>query len=914
MTSMRGLSKKGDLEITLLDTKGIKSGDIFCIIDLPPNKPFKTHLFKGPDPTFNEKFTLDLMTLNDEEITIVVKEQKPAGSKFLGQIQIPIKALSITPTPQAYFLTDRPLKAGKTPKVVTGSIQIQLGFVHRYQKKTKKIPSPEMKSTSPVQSVPPSSSSSSISDNRSTYSSSDSLNSTDSISSMLEAGGSLSSRSTTDDIEYSREEAVIIDETLKDKESIVMKQLTQQKNFIKQYGETIRKREREGDKTIAGDKIKIQQMQKELDEMEKLVTQSTPSLQQMTNSLLSDIEGLSRSTSKSTMRVATVKSVRAPATLSSPASKVDISTFSFDAAENEKKIREGLNQQIKQLQRENERLENSLHQEKQLSKQASDLTLKLKVLEAENISLVQEKSVLVGRASMFEKEVEKLEKEIEYEHGLKKKESSRKEVERDEVRRLSKELEQSENRNKLLQGELENQKELNKLVKDKPTPTLSQSTGSSDKDSDALRYKIKMLELELDAEKKSREFDVKRVKHYEQELEKSGKMVIRLEAEMEKQDLELASLKRSIERKDRDNVEERLNEVIRILTVLAGKPDGAALSSLAANSDNTVLGRKLKELTEKAQQQTIKSKEMEVELESVRQQKIQAMIQKQRDMSEEEYFEYYEEERSNIGGGAGRSGMLQANHSDQISVLVNKLEKLDKLEDLMRKLDNMKSMVPAGQDLAVSGRRTHAAIKAELQSIQTIIMNEKTPDKDREEANIRFEKVYQELSQTEEHKRELLQIQEDKRKVNDPLNQKALAKLQPTYAAANIERTPELKDRVKAYPELLLIGLDSKIIASKHQNDFQSYFLTNCTLEELRAIRASLPKWRADQKKQMEWTISLENKIEQYSKNPPPQRPVPKIEKPKLKPSLVKPISSNNNAGGQDSVMAELLKRRRKID
>jgi hypothetical protein len=55
-------------------------------------------------------------------------------------------------------------------------------------------------------------------------------------------------------------------------------------------------------------------------------------------------------------------------------------------------------------------------------------------------------------------------------------------------------------------------------------------------------------------------------------------------------------------------------------------------------------------------------------------------------------------------------------------------------------------------------------------------------------------------------------------------------------------------------------------------------------MEEMRAIRAILPKWRSDQKRQQEWQDALENKIDALQKakdgggkeKPPPRAPAPK--------------------------------------
>jgi hypothetical protein len=55
--------------------------------------------------------------------------------------------------------------------------------------------------------------------------------------------------------------------------------------------------------------------------------------------------------------------------------------------------------------------------------------------------------------------------------------------------------------------------------------------------------------------------------------------------------------------------------------------------------------------------------------------------------------------------------------------------------------------------------------------------------------------------------------------------------------------------------------------------------LRNLSMDELRAIRASLPKFRNDQKRQVDWADALENKIEATVKNPPkpPAKKAPAI-------------------------------------
>jgi len=102
--------------------------------------------------------------------------------------------------------------------------------------------------------------------------------------------------------------------------------------------------------------------------------------------------------------------------------------------------------------------------------------------------------------------------------------------------------------------------------------------------------------------------------------------------------------------------------------------------------------------------------------------------------------------------------------------------------------------------------------------------------------------------------------------------------------------------------------MDSKAILSKHQNDFSQYLLRNLEHDELRAIRGALPKFRNDQKRQLDWVESLESKIDQ-SANAPKKPPPPKLAAPKFKP---KPASKAVGAPPGD-MFAELLAKRKKL-
>ncbi|EGC34163.1 hypothetical protein DICPUDRAFT_35564 [Dictyostelium purpureum] len=1139
-------NKKGDIEVTLLETKGIKSGDIFIIIDLPPNKLFKTHTFKGPDPKIFEKFVLDLMTFQDDEILLIVKEQKPSGSKFIGQIQIPLKALNLPQGPQWYYLTDRPSqKEGQKPKIVTGSIQIQLNFVHRLIRAKSRVSIPKeflqqtgvdgsnetcnitnSNSTTPssssyystTKSNSSSSSSTSTSSSRSTspdpekslevgfgYPVHISQGSNNSGCDILEVRGGESIHSkyqvqslsngfdhghntsssitippppTISDIDISKEEDLIIEETLKDKESIVKKQIVQQKELLNKLSETIKQLEKQG-KPVVQEKAKLKKMQEDIDDMEKLIQSQTkqstsPSSSSINNpspitkqpsrgrNLLSSL-GINKSTEKIqqyTPHTSTFNNPPPP-TIAQSMNLIHASIHSnntsgeFDQKlnyfiielENERKLKESMIEKYKTIERDYFKLEKELQSTKQSStnnnltnktnnlnttttktsttnptkdKEYNDLLLKFKILEAENISLIQEKEILNEKYKLFEKESEKLEKELEYEQVLRKKEMEKKEFEREESKKLLKELEQVQNKEKLLYMELDTQKELADVMREKKqlfereitrlefevkqlksghSSNVNPNVNKQQQQTiELLQSKVKSLENEIDLEKKSKSLIQDKLKL----AEKDEKFVERLESEIKRLENHIKSLTNTNEslekskdklKKEKEQlekefntlkqqknaptlsktgisstsstnlntpkqIEEKLNEMVNILVNISQKPDSAAVASIADNKlFDTPLGKKIKDLSEKIQTATLKNKEMELQLEELRNSKIQSQIERHRQgicdsdnntptsssltSSSNSLNSYSSQNNSSsnlmaLKGSSTNSSDkdLMQQQNNQISLLVSKLEKLDRLEEFMRKLDEMKTFQlnhspmggsAGGADQSLR-KRTHHNMKSELEEIQKTILDSKSTEKEREDANVRFEKVFQELSNTEEYKREIQLIQDEKRRLNEPLNQKALQKLIPIYS--NIDKQPlDIREKVKDNPELSLIGMDPKAILSKHQNDFQYYLLRSINLEELRAIRASLPKWRSDQKKQTEWTISLEEKIDQISKQQPHQQQQPKITRSKTNINLniqkQKPQLNTQTLGGKNKLMKqesahetlfnELLKKRSKI-
>lgn len=120
-----------------------------------------------------------------------------------------------------------------------------------------------------------------------------------------------------------------------------------------------------------------------------------------------------------------------------------------------------------------------------------------------------------------------------------------------------------------------------------------------------------------------------------------------------------------------------------------------------------------------------------------------------------------------------------------------------------------------------------------------------------------------------------------------PLNDAALAELRPIYAAPVLEA--DSRRRLARNPELALIAQDKQAILARHQNDYKMFSLTGLSNQELRAILASLPEYRRDQRVQLEFRDRLEELIETTARRqseaaadanprpaqPPPKRPTP---------------------------------------
>jgi len=255
---------------------------------------------------------------------------------------------------------------------------------------------------------------------------------------------------------------------------------------------------------------------------------------------------------------------------------------------------------------------------------------------------------------------------------------------------------------------------------------------------------------------------------------------------------------------------------------------------------------------------------------------------------------------------------------EKLTFLSSRLSKLDQLDAVMSRLDNM---VANGHGQGHGGnsgenksnKRTAAAIKEEMECLQQIIMDDKAIPKEREAANLKIDKLFTELVATDEYKMEIKRAQEEKVRINEPLNKEALKVMLQRYA--NIATDDSLLARKRQYPALTLIGMDPNTILGKHQNDFNQFLLGDLSLEEIRAIRASMPVFRRDQKKQQEFVESIDNKIELLAKAPVAS---PKTARVFASPTIPKtrPMGGcvgSSGGGGMANLAAELMAKRKGI-
>eukprot|EP00026_Physarum_polycephalum_P001700 Phypoly_transcript_01702.p1 GENE.Phypoly_transcript_01702~~Phypoly_transcript_01702.p1 ORF type:complete len:974 (+),score=211.05 Phypoly_transcript_01702:222-3143(+) len=911
--------KKGDLEVTIVEARnlGIKGHALYCSVELKTQRNTtnaRTYFTTATkDAKWNQTFNLDLMSLDGEELIVqIFCKRNVKKDKFLGQSQLRISALNLSKEAEWHYLTDRPeteLKTSDTLKrsmslsvvgnknagkkkdvyIISGEILYKLNFIHRLiRAKSKAAINKDGPRVQPLPLL-----SESASTHRLSIPSISPRSYHDFQASTAKAGerpvlrNSASNRtiqapiydnnakeetspplnmqrSTPPEdspVDMSINEEVIIDEALKEKQKIVKEKLEQGERLIRTMTSRIIKLETtEGEAAAREDKTKLEQIKKNMSELEKILESTTEtepanytrprSISHTTSARhierVNDFRVGTDAKSSSTIGHGramlgretshTISSDRSPLAStpvppSRTGSKWDSSTSASPARPNGLPRNQGgmlptiptaassvSSASTKTPRPEAIKFDSDPTEFSNIAEEAKFLRVKVKFLE-KNYETVQNAN------AQLEREVARLEKDLERYHREEKLREREERLREREERMVSWEKDY-QSRSKLPPGAA------NGAMVEEDISLYEVPSEPMDEQTKEMQNKLKSLDAEI------------------------------RKGTLRKNQLRTEAMKNAVRFKE---------ETLRRINNQNQRLEAKANQKLADNdSDPGSMDNYESDLDSSVDDDTT-------------------------------------DDDVNTSGSRKSPNMRSEGAQDaKFDALVAKLEKLDKLDELLRKLDNMKMVGGSGGGGDSGDGRSYAELKAELESIQAVIFDEtgKYTEKEKEDANIKYEKVSQEFQQTPEYKAEVAAALEEKRRVNEPLNKAALEKMVKVYYAEAIRDDPIIKDKVQKNPELLLIGMDPKAILSKHQNDFAQYMLRNLSLDELRAIRASLPKFRNDQKRQIDWMESLEQKIEQVSKEPPKKPAAKKAPAIKIK---TKPAGS----GGGD-FLAELMARQKR--
>ncbi|KNC84784.1 hypothetical protein SARC_02993 [Sphaeroforma arctica JP610] len=259
-----------------------------------------------------------------------------------------------------------------------------------------------------------------------------------------------------------------------------------------------------------------------------------------------------------------------------------------------------------------------------------------------------------------------------------------------------------------------------------------------------------------------------------------------------------------------------------------------------------------------------------------------------------------------------RSGSVMSLQHESVDVdgLMEKMKELAKLDQIMSMLSNLNAGNAAGGGGGGS-KRTMDEVQKEMGELMAIIMSEDAGSAEVEDANIRYEKLVQELEKLPEFKAKLKKEYDDWHTDNKAANEEAVAALTGKYTTAMAATDPAIRKRLARNPELLLIDADPQQTMNRHVNDFKTFILQGCSSQELRAIYHKLPKFRNDQDFKERLRLLIDETVkkeEELRKNPP----LPK--KARGPPRVAARKKTPAAGGGGTDFLAELMARQNAIE
>jgi hypothetical protein len=209
---------------------------------------------------------------------------------------------------------------------------------------------------------------------------------------------------------------------------------------------------------------------------------------------------------------------------------------------------------------------------------------------------------------------------------------------------------------------------------------------------------------------------------------------------------------------------------------------------------------------------------------------------------------------------------------------------------------------------------SYEAIQAKMNEIQKKLFDESVDEKESELLNIEYEKLVTELESTDEYKQEQAAALAQWHQDHHAANQHARATL---LAELDAWPLPKRIAAMKRKPELKFLDMTHEQIHKKHVNEYKSLSAQNLSLDEARAIYASLPAFKKDQEVQLQFLQQVKEKIDAELSKPKKKQPPPIVAQnpPKFRPVPPQTQSSKSCAGESDNsgFLAELLRKRKVI-
>jgi len=250
-----------------------------------------------------------------------------------------------------------------------------------------------------------------------------------------------------------------------------------------------------------------------------------------------------------------------------------------------------------------------------------------------------------------------------------------------------------------------------------------------------------------------------------------------------------------------------------------------------------------------------------------------------------------------------------------MNAITEKLEKVKALSETMdmeniskklKKIDAIEARMQAG-DFGGGPIRAYDELRKTVEELQKLIFADDTPEKERAAANIELEKAMKDLERCPEFIQQKKEQIEKWKRDNEPLNAKAYNEVIGRLRQEAQSSRDRFRAKMEKCGELQLLLLKKDAILRKHESDFTTYVL-NVSLSELRALYHHMPKFRSNQRIQLSFVQTLENKIKEKAKNPVKKPPPVKRTGKKFVMKKPKP------GGGGMSFLDELKKKRQKLN